>query len=417
MKIEKYLEAEWLPALGCTEPASIAYAGMTAANLLGEPPKKIILKVDTRIYKNCYAVGIPYSGHKTGIKWAAAIGVFLRDKNSGLKCFEGAKPATIASAKKFLKNSQIEVKVDKSKQNLFIDFTVIGQKTKARCVIEDTHTNITLISKNDKRIFKHTGEGKTFSQEDARKWAASVSLRQIINKARSLSKRQRRDIYSGACRNLKIAMHGLALLPKTFFGIRKAPASAKAAGLVGAGVYARMWGESFPVVSIAGSGNKGIVISVPLIVLKDEWKIPQRKIEEALIIAMLVTSKTTHELGTLSAVCGCSNSAGIGLACAIVYLKGGSEREMSLAINNMVGNLTGMICDGAKIGCAMKTMTSVDAAFRSAALAMSGIGIPSEDGIIGKNGAESLKNMGVIAKKGMIGTDEEILKIMEKKLQ
>lgn len=242
-------------------------------------------------------------------------------------------------------------------------------------------------------------------------------MRQIIKKAKSLSKKQRETVLNGATENLKIAMHGFELLPKTFFGIKRANASAKTAGLVGAGVYARMWGESFLVVSIAGSGNKGIVISVPLIVLQDEWKLSRKKIEEALLIAMLVTSKTTYELGTLSAVCGCSNAAGIGLACAIVHLKGGGSKEMSLAVGNMVGNLTGTICDGAKIGCAMKTMTSVDAAFRSATLALNGIGIPPEDGIVGRNGAESLKNMGFIAKRGMIKTDGEILEIMKKKLQ
>lgn len=416
MKLEKYLTAEWVPALGCTEPASIAYAGMTAASHLGEVPKKIILKVDTRIYKNCYAVGVPYSGHKTGIKWAAALGVFLKDKSAGLQCFEDIKPSTIRSAQKLIKNDEIRVVVDKSKKDLFIDITVIGSKNKARCIIENTHTNITLISKNDKNIYRH-GSGKSASlQGEARLWAASLSPQRMIKLARSLSKKQREALINGAKQNLKIAMHGLKLLPRTFFGIKKSEASAKAAGLVGAGVYARMWGEPFPVMSVAGSGNKGITLSVPLIILRDEWKVPQRRIEEALLIAMLVTSKTTYELGTLSAVCGCSNAAGIGLACAIVHLKGGGSREMALAINNMVGNITGMICDGAKIGCAMKTMTSVDAAFRSATLALSGIGIPPEDGIIGRNGAESLKNLGLIAKRGMVRTDEEILGIMQEKL-
>jgi len=98
MKIEEYLDAEWVPALGCTEPAAIAYAGLTAAGYLAETPERIILTVDTRIYKNCYAVGIPHSGHKTGIKWAAALGVFLKDKSAGLRCFEGIRNATISSA-------------------------------------------------------------------------------------------------------------------------------------------------------------------------------------------------------------------------------------------------------------------------------------------------------------------------------
>jgi L-cysteine desulfidase len=122
-------------------------------------------------------------------------------------------------------------------------------------------------------------------------------------------------------------------------------------------------------------------------------------------------------LGTLSAVCGCSNAAGIGLAAGLVYAQGGGKDEISLAINNMVGNVAGMICDGAKIGCALKTMTSVDAAFRSASLAMSGIGIPATDGLIGADGMSSIGNLGRIATLGMVSMDREILEIMREKLK
>jgi len=415
--IDKYLRAEWMPALGCTEPASIAYAGLIAAGCLNEPPQALILKVDTRIYKNCYAVGIPHSNHKTGIKWAAAIGVFLEKKELGLQCFEDINPGILKSAQKLIANDRIKIKIDKSKENLFIEFTVIGKSNRARCIIEGSHTNVTLVSRNNKIINRNCNCLHSSAQESARRWASSISMEKLIMLAKSLSKAQRKAIMRGALQNMKIARHGLKLLPKTLLNISDSGVSARIAALVGAGVYARMWGEPIPVMSVAGSGNKGIVICVPLIMLQSRWHIPQGKIEEALVIAMLVTSKTTYELGTLSAVCGCANAAGIGLACAIVYLKGGGKREMSLAINNMVGNITGMICDGAKIGCAMKTMTSVDAAFRSAALAMSGIGIPAEDGIVGKDGFESLANIGLIANRGMVKTDEAILKIMAKKLK
>ncbi len=187
--------------------------------------------------------------------------------------------------------------------------------------------------------------------------------------------------------------------------------------LVCCGVYARMSGEDYTVMSLAGSGNKGITTSVPLSMWGEDNGHSQSRIDEALALALLVTSATTHNLGTLSAVCGCSNAAGIGLAAGLVYLEGGGEKEISLAMNNMVGNVTGMICDGAKIGCAMKTMTSVDAAFRSAALALSGIGIPETDGIIGKDGKQSLFNLGRVARHGMVATDAEILAIMQEKLE
>jgi L-cysteine desulfidase len=148
----------------------------------------------------------------------------------------------------------------------------------------------------------------------------------------------------------------------------------------------------------------------------DDKRLDSSRVLEALALSCLVTSATTHHLGTLSAVCGCSNAAGIGLAAGLVHLEGGGERALTLAINNMVGNVTGMICDGAKIGCALKTMTAVDAAFRAASLAMGGMGIPATDGIVGASDAASLENLGRIATAGMESADREILAIMQEKL-
>jgi L-cysteine desulfidase len=178
-----------------------------------------------------------------------------------------------------------------------------------------------------------------------------------------------------------------------------------------------MCGEEFVVMSLAGSGNKGIVASVPLALWGREIGASQEQIDTALALACLATSSTTQHLGTLSAVCGCSNAAGIGLAAGLVLLQGGGPKEISLAVNNMVGNVTGMICDGAKIGCALKTMTSVDAAFRAASLAVCGIGIPVSDGIVGVDGKESLENLEQIATRGMNAVDEQILEIMQAKLR
>lgn len=416
MNFKEYLSYEWVPALGCTEPASIAYAGMTAASKLKGLVKSAALKVDPKIYKNCHAVGIPHSEHRTGLKWAAAIGCYLKNLEAKLQCFNDINDEVLKNAENLINKNKIKISVDKNKTNLFVDFTVSDGKSLARTVIEETHTNITSISLNGKAVFKNKSGHKENKQVVARKWAGSLSSEDIIKIAKGISSEERKKIREGAKLNLAIAEHGVALFPHPFFKMVDPGPLTHISGRVCAGVYARMWGEDFPVMSIAGSGNKGIVCSVPLILLEDEWELPPEKVEEALAIAMMFTSKTTWELGTLSAVCGCSNAAGIGLACAIVYLMGGGEKEISFAISNMVGNITGMICDGAKIGCALKTMTSVDAAFRSATLAINGIGIPLQDGIVGKTGSDSLINMGKIAKLGMIKTDEEILKIMEKKL-
>ncbi len=416
MDILEYLNQECTPALGCTEPASIAYAGMTAAKQITGAPTSLTLTIDPRIYKNCHAVGIPHSGHKIGIKWAAAIGCFLKKSTSKLECFREIDQEVLTEASKLISSGEINIKIDKTQDNLFIDFEVTDGKDAGRCIIEETHTNITLVSKNGQTVFKTDVDLDAQKEMSARRWASSMFVPELLEVARNLNQESRSKLRDGSELNIKIAEHGLTLFPESFVRMTEADLLTRASSLVCAGVYARMWGEDFPVMAVAGSGNKGIVCSVPLTVLEKEWNLYAGKVEEALALAMLFTSKTTEELGTLSAVCGCANAAGIGLACALVYLQEGGEQEISFAINNMVGNVTGMICDGAKIGCALKTMTSVDAAFRATALAMSGMGIPFSDGIVGRTGSESLANLGKIARDGMIQTDDEILKIMEAKL-
>jgi L-cysteine desulfidase len=416
MDLPEYLNQEWVPALGCTEPASIAYAGINAAKQIAGPVRACTLTIDPKIYKNCHAVGIPHSGHKTGIKWAAALGCFLGNSTAKLECFRDIDEDVLAKASALIDHDKVGISVDTTRHDLFIDFEVRGDEDTGRCSIQGTHTNIALIAKNGRAVMRSHRDKKYQKTDSARTWAASLSTQTMLELVKNLDQGTRSRIRNGMGLNIAIAEHGLSLFPESFVRMTQTDLLTRISGLVCAGVYARMWGEDFPVMSVAGSGNKGIVCSVPLTLLEKEWDVGASKIEEGLALAMLFTSKTTQELGTLSAVCGCSNAAGIGLASALVYIQGGGEQEISLAINNMVGNVTGMICDGAKIGCALKTMTSVDAAFRATALAMSGIGIPYSDGIVGRTGSESLSNLGKIATQGMIHTDKEILKIMKKKL-
>jgi L-cysteine desulfidase len=284
-----------------------------------------------------------------------------------------------------------------------------------RAVIEGTHTRLTGLWWNDTPL--PTGVEEAGPESAAvREALCGLGFDHLIAFARTLSDDDRQHLRRGVELNVAISHHGLALFPARFSVRTGGDSVSRASRMVCAGVYARMWGEDFLVMSLAGSGNKGIVCAVPLELWGAEMRASAELIDEALALACLITSVTTHHLGTLSAVCGCSNAAGIGLAAGLVLLEGGGSREMSLAINNMVGNVTGMVCDGAKIGCALKTMTAVDAAFRAASLAMTGIGIPVSDGIVGSDGMASLANLGRIATSGMTSVDSEILDIMREKL-
>lgn len=415
MNISEYLAKEWVPALGCTEPASIALAAATAARALGEEPTSISLTCDARIYKNCYAVGIPRTEHRTGILWAAAIGAHLASDSLDLECFKSITPDTIERAQDLIDRKAVDVEVDTSRSNLFIDCTVKGSNSTARAVIADMHTNVVRVER-DGKVISESGAGETTGKDDIRREIASLTLYDMIEMAKSITAEDRDRFEEGIRLNTEISKHGLTLFPKRFIDLQTNDELTRISVHVCAAVYARMWGEEFPVMTLAGSGNKGITVSLPLAMWSELKGIPKRIKQEALALACLLTSATTHYLGTLSAVCGCSNAAGVGLAAGLVLMENGGSREISLAINNMVGNVTGMICDGAKIGCALKTMTAVDAAFRSSALAMSGVGIPPTDGIVGKTGLESLENLGRISTRGMISADAEILNIMNEKL-
>lgn len=419
MKLGDYLAQEWKPALGCTEPASIALAAANAASMCDGDVRSVRLVCDPRMYKNCYAVGIPHSGGESGLLWAAAIGAHLPDPTCGLEGFRQVTPEILAAARAFLDTGQVSVEVDSSQRDLYVDCRVARSEGSGRAVIELEHARLVRLEANGEVRPLPTIEGDTGADNarSLRKELAYMPFPEMIELAATVEDDAAAQLREGVRLNLVIAHHGLSHFPRRFFRMMGDDSVTRLSRLVCAGVFSRMSGDDYTVMTLAASGNKGITVSVPLALWGEDNGHPPERVHQALALACLVTSATTHNLGTLSAVCGCSNAAGIGLAAGLVHLEGGDSKHVSLAMNNMVGNVTGMICDGAKIGCAMKTMTSVDAAFRSAALALSGIGIPESDGIIGRDGKESLWNLGRIARIGMTSTDSEILKIMQEKLR
>ena len=420
MDFSQFLAREWRPALGCTEPASIAYAASTAASALAGlpdagPVTSVALHCDPRIYKNCYAVGIPHSDHKVGILWATAIGAHLPDPSARLECFRQIDDDVLDRAGALLDRSAVTVEVDRHSAELLVDCSVRAGTHRCRVVIEGLHTRITRVEL-DGRSLPVEVDAAEAAGGGVRNILARMPFEELMDLARTPTEADRALLRRGVEYNLAIARHGLSLFPKSFVQMADRDLLTRISRLVCAGVYARMWGEDLVVMSLSGSGNKGITCAVPIALWGEEIGADPALVEDALALATLVTSKTTAYLGTLSAVCGCSNAAGIGLACGLALLQGGGPKAVSLSVSNMVGNVTGMICDGAKIGCALKTMTSVDAAFRAVNLALAGIGIPQSDGIVGKSGHESLENLGRIATRGMLSADAQILEIMEEKL-
>ena len=417
MRMTDFLASEWKPSLGCTEPAAVAWAAALAAEQGGGQVRQVRLVCDPRTYKNCYAVGLPNSGRATGILWAMALGSYLPDGSLGLRSFEGTTPVSIEMARLLLEQHAVHVEVDAEQTGLLVDVTVVREGGVGRAVLAKEHTHLTRLEKDGRLVGGAESTQLSLEAPSLRQETATLSIQDLMELARTLEPEDRARLQEGVVLNLAIARHGLSLLPADFVAPAGMDSQTRLSRLVSAGVFARMSGESQTVMTLAGSGNKGITVAVPVSLWGRESGSPEGRVEEALAFACLMTSATTWHLGTLSAICGAANAAGIGIASALVMLQGGNAHQVGLAVSNMVGNVAGMICDGAKIGCAMKTMTGVDAAFRSATLALAGIGIPATDGIVGKDGESSLVNLGRLAQHGMAGVDAEILRIMQDKLR
>ncbi len=417
--LDRFLDLEWLPSFGCTEPGAVGYAAALAADLLGAPPERLQLIVDPRLFKNGFAVGVPNSGGQVGLRWAAALGAVLAAPARRLEIFAEVPAADLARAAALLERDAVGLEVDYQHDHLRIELLAEAGEHRARVLIENEHTGVVELRRDGElHPLPPFASGATSAGGGVgglRAFLAAQPLTELVALAAQLEPRHAQALRRGLRVNQDIAQRGLDLLPRSFIAATAGDLQSQVGRLAAAGVYARMGGADLPVYTVGGSGNKGITASVPLYVWARETGKPDEAALQAVALSLLITSSITSRLGSLSAICGCSNAAGIGVACGLVHLQGGGRTALHLAVNNMVGCIAGMICDGAKLGCALKTFASVDTAFRSATLAMAGVGIPAVEGIVGDSAEASLANLGRLSRRGMIGTDGEILRILEAK--
>lgn len=424
-ELEKLIKLDSKEALGCTEPISIALATCKASRLLESDISKIHLKLSTNLLKNAMEVGIPGTKGETGIPIAAALGCVVTSSEPDMQLLEGVDEQLLAKARKLVAEDRIEIELAPKKYGLFVDATLTdSQDNTGRAIIQGSHENLTLLEKNGQVIYSsnETGANKIDLTQKQRKEVASTSFAHFWNNIEQLSDETRAHLLRGVEVNAKVAEAGFnnstglkigsiynELITEGWLGndvINRAKA------LTSAAVDARMSGCELPVMTSAGSGNQGLTITLPLKSLADHLKSDDRKLAEALAISHAITSILKHHTGTLSAMCGCVVCSGTGLTAGIAYLLGGSLATATAAVNNMVGSITGIICDGAKVGCSIKLICAVDAAFQAAMMAMKGLNIPLSNGVLGETLESSLANIGLIAAPGMIETDDQILAIM-----
>lgn len=411
------------PALGVTEPGAIAFAVSTARSYLKGDVKKILLKLNSGMYKNAYTCGIPGSSH-VGNLYAAALGAVAGVPEKGLESLADVTEADNEAAEKMVAAGMVEAQMTEITSRIFIEASVETESGEAVVTIRDSHTNIVRIAVNGEVVF--SGEEKRGDETQAKPLIHAYTLEQIYEYSSTVDVEEIRFIMDAFQMNYELFEEGLEnprttyaryLLKKNGGEIFSEDEQKTASLLCNAAIEARVIGLDKPAMSITGSGAHGIIATLPLYAVAKVKGLPDEKLLRATALSYLVCMYIKEYSGKLSAFCGCAIAAGTGMACALVYLRGGTTEMMKHTINNMASSITGMICDGGNQGCTMKGIAAVDVAYQSVDFAMHGIYIQDVHGINGNTAEETMRNMGLIASPGMVETEGTIVKIFEDKLK
>ena len=419
-KIIELINREVVPAIGCTEPVAVALCVAKATELLGKRPESVSLALSGNIIKNAMGVGIPGTG-MIGLPIAVALGALVGNSEYGLEVLRDVNDKAIEDGKKFIDENRIKIKHHKNPpSNLHIEVEVKAGGDTASAVISGAHTNFIHLSKNGVPVHE-CGEKLSDADEntdDIRLTAAMVyefAMEVPLNKIEFILESGRMNREAARLALREDYGHGLGKVIKekgaTLLGdtpIRHILAMTSAA------CDARMGGAQIPVMSNSGSGNQGITATMPVVCYAEDIHASDEQLTRALALSNLTSIYIKQGLGRLSALCGCV-VASTGASAGLVYLMGGGFDEICSAIKNMVANLTGMICDGAKPSCAMKITSGVSTALMSAMLAMNGKCVSSQEGIVCDDIDRTVSNLTSIGREAMTETDHYVLDIMVNK--
>lgn len=425
----RILNSEMELATGCTEPGAIALTGAYAGaelNKLGEAIQRMEVKASTNIIKNAMAAGIPGTSY-TGMPYAAAIGAAAGAPERKLEVINGVSDDVYKAAELLVETGKVNVELAKVPQKLYIDVTVYGPTHSARAVIADLHTNLVLLEVDGKEVFKADPNAPVDTGRDVvtpEEIAAFLTVRKIYDFCdKELDPmndpidiiRSAISVNGEICERGMEKDYGLAIGPNLErncrAGVMTRDMVTNSMIITTAGADARMAGAPFSVVANSGSGNQGITTTMPVVSLAKWKEIPEDKMVRAVTLSNLIAIRIKSKFGRLSAMCGAS-VAGTGAACGITYLLGGGYDEICRAIHNMIGDVTGMLCDGAKADCSLKISTCVNAAFQAAFMAMRGVRVESTDGIVEDNVEYTIDNFAKLGNEGSGPMDAAILEMM-----
>ena len=406
------LTEELIPAMGCTEPIALAYAAARGSELLLGSPSNIVARCSGNMIKNVRCVSIPNSDGMIGIEAAVVLGAFGGKHELGMEVLEAVSSSDREMTKAFLKDGKCQVEYLDSDIPLHFILCMTDGINDVAVEVQHSHMNVTSIIKNGKTIFSKSSDEDIHSADRSK-----LNIESIKDFADNIEIEKIKKLFDKQIRyNMDIAYEGIS--GDYGLGIGRVIRAAYADGVVtrmkayaAAASEARMSGCDMPVIINSGSGNQGIASSVPVIIYAREKDIPKEKLYRALVFSALLTIHQKDHIGKLSAFCG-AVSASCAACAAITYMVGGTVLQIKATIDNTLANIPGIICDGAKISCAAKIASSIDAAMMAHFLAMQGKGYDAYTGILKEEAEETISCVGYIGKIGMRETDREIVKMM-----
>ena len=424
-EIEKPLiqivERDVVPALGCTEPISLALAAATAAKYLGKTPERIEAKVSPNLMKNGLGVAVPGTG-MVGLPIAAAIGALGGNPDGGLEVLKHITPEQVIAAKSMLEQKLVSVDIHQTEHILYSESTLFADNDYVKVAIQDQHTNVILIEKNGEilfqkvedectncdpyEVFKHISAREIFEFSNAVKLEKIRFISQAAELNRALSDEGLRENYG---------LHiGRTLRKQVGSGLISDDLLSKIMIETTAASDARMGGATLPAMSNSGSGNQGIAATMPVVVVADYLKVSEEKRIRALFLSHLIAIYIHSKLPKLSALCAVT-TASMGSCAGIAYLLTGKFETASMGICSMIGDISGIICDGAANSCAMKVSTSVASGYKSVLMAMDETHVTGNEGIVEHDLDRTIDNLCAIASKSMQYIDRQVIEIMVSK--